>query len=302
MNIRNFKLIMHSYLRTVGFDGPNCNNNIRYLLNKIIKEDETVNKMEKKENESVEIFKHFSEHMGITFHGEFLAEDEFYCDFYYPFALPIKYMQYDEINIEKNVMSMSFYASCEDTKLGFSLIFFIQNGLDYINFDNNRGISKLSARVGLVAMSLSGRILMPIKKDDTYDVLSDELHRYRGEVLKEAKKGNQEAIDAMAIDEMNEYNRICKRMVNEDILSIVDTSMIPYGIECDKYQIIGEIQDIVEDKNGISDEEILEMLIDCNDISITLLINKKDLLGIPKIGRRFKGVVWMQGRIEFDNA
>lgn len=293
---------MHSYLRTVGFGGADCNKNMKYLLDKIITEDETINKVEKKEQESVEIFKHFSEQMGITFHGEFLTEDEFNCDFYYPFALPMKYMQYDEINIEKNVMNMSFYASCEDTKLGFSLIFFIQNGLDYINFDNNRGISKLGAKVGLVAMSLSGRVLMPIKKDESYDELSDELYRYRGEVLKEAKKGSQEAIDAMAIDEMNEYNRICKRVVTEDILSIVDTSIMPYGIECDKYQIIGEIKDIVEDKNSISDEEVLEMLIGCNDIDITLLINKKDLLGIPKIGRRFKGVVWLQGRIEFENA
>ncbi len=297
---QGYNLIMHSYLRAIGFGGPDCNKNIRYLLDKIIEKDETVNKAVKKEGESVEIFKHFSANMGISFHGEFLSDNSFNCDFYYPFAVPMKYMQYDEINIEKNVMNMSFYASCEDNRLGFSVIFFVQNGLDYINFDNNRGISKLSAKVGFVAMSLSGKILMPIKKDSSYNSVSNELRRYRGEVLKEARKGNQEAIDAMAIDEMNEYNQICKRMVNEDILSIVDTSIMPYGIECDKYQIIGEIKDIVEDKNGISDEEILEMLLDCNDISLTLLINKKDLLGIPKIGRRFKGVVWLQGKIDFN--
>lgn len=299
---RDVNLIMHSYLRTVGFGGPDCNRNIRYLLDKIIKEDEAVNNSVKHEGESVEIFKHFSPNMGITFHGEFLNDSEFHCDFYYPFALPMKYTYYDEIIIEKNVMNMSFYASCEDTRLGFSVIFFIQNGLDYINFDNNRGISKLSAKVGLVAMSLSGKILMPVKKESSYSSLSDELRKYRGEVLKEAKNGNQEAIDAMALEEMNEYNQICKRVMNEDILTIVESSMMPYGIECDKYQVIGEIKDIVEDKNGISDEEIIEMLLDCNDISVTVFINKNDLMGIPKIGRRFKGVVWLQGRIDFETA
>lgn len=299
---RDVNLIMHSYLRTVGFGGPDCNRNIRYLLDKIIKEDEAVNNSVKHEGESVEIFKHFSPNMGITFHGEFLNDSEFHCDFYYPFALPMKYTYYDEIIIEKNVMNMSFYASCEDIRLGFSVIFFIQNGLDYINFDNNRGISKLSAKVGLVAMSLSGKILMPVKKESSYSSLSDELRKYRGEVLKEAKNGNQEAIDAMALEEMNEYNQICKRVMNEDILTIVESSMMPYGIECDKYQVIGEIKDIVEDKNGISDEEIIEMLIDCNDISVTVFINKNDLMGIPKIGRRFKGVVWLQGRIDFETV
>ena len=132
--------------------------------------------------------------------------------------------------------------------------------------------------------------------------MSDDLRRYRGEVLREAKKGNQEAIDAMALEEMNEYNQICKRVMKEDILTIVESSIMPYGIECDKYQVIGEIRDIVEDKNGISDEEVIEMLIDCNDISITVFINKKDLMGVPKIGRRFKGVVWLQGRIDFETV
>ncbi len=299
---RDINIIMHSYLRTVGFGGPDCNRNVRYLLDKIIKEDEAINNSAKHEGESVEIFKHFSPNMGITFHGEFLSSREFHCDFYYPFALPMKYIHYDEIVIEKNVMNMSFYASCEDNRLGFSVIFFIQNGLDYINFDNNRGISRISAKVGLTAMSLSGKILMPVKKDSSFTSMSDELRRYRGEVLREAKKGNQEAIDAMALEEMNEYNQICKRVMNEDILTIVESSIMPYGIECDKYQVIGEIRDIVEDKNGISDEEIIEMLIECNDISITVFINKNDLMGVPKIGRRFKGVVWLQGRIDFETV
>lgn len=293
---------MHSYLRTVGFSEPDCDKNISNLLDKIIKEDETVNQTLKSEDESVEIFKHFSKNMGITFHGEFLDEKNFKCKFYYPFGVPLKYIKYDEINIEKNVMNTSFYASCEDMRLGFSLIFFVQNSLDYVNFDLDQEISHLSAKVGLIAMSLSGKVLMSISKNKSYDGVSNELRRYRGEVLKEAKKGNQEAIDAMTLDEMNEYNRICKRVVSEDILSIVDSSIMPYGIQCDKYQIIGEIKDIVEDKNGISDEEVYQMLVDCNDISMTVLINKKDLLGVPKIGRRFKGVVWLQGRIDFDNA
>ncbi len=104
------------------------------------------------------------------------------------------------------------------------------------------------------------------------------------------------------VEEMNEYNQICKRVMKEDILTIVESSIMPYGIECDKYQVIGEIRDIVEDKNGISDEKVIEMLIDCNDISITVFINKKDLMGVPKIGRRFKGVVWLQGRIDFETV
>ena len=52
---RDVNIIMHSYLRTVGFGGPDCNTNVRYLLDKIIKEDESINNSVKHEGESVEI-------------------------------------------------------------------------------------------------------------------------------------------------------------------------------------------------------------------------------------------------------
>ena len=41
------------------------------------------------------------------------------------------------------------------------------------------------------------------------------------------------------------------------------------------------------------------MTINSNELCFDLCINKKDLLGEPKVGRRFKGIVWLQGRIQF---
>ena len=36
-----------------------------------------------------------------------------------------------------------------------------------------------------------------------------------------------------------------------------------------------------------------------NDIPLDVCINERDLMGIPETGRRFKGVVWLQGLINF---
>ena len=41
------------------------------------------------------------------------------------------------------------------------------------------------------------------------------------------------------------------------------------------------------------------MNLDCNDLNFDICINKKDLLGEPEVGRRFKGVVWLQGCVNF---
>ena len=41
------------------------------------------------------------------------------------------------------------------------------------------------------------------------------------------------------------------------------------------------------------------MNINCNELNFDICINKDDLYGEPEIGRRFKGVLWMQGFINF---
>ena len=37
------------------------------------------------------------------------------------------------------------------------------------------------------------------------------------------------------------YAMISKRVMDEDIYSIVDTYFMPYGMECDLYSVMGEI-------------------------------------------------------------
>ena len=41
------------------------------------------------------------------------------------------------------------------------------------------------------------------------------------------------------------------------------------------------------------------MTISCNDLVFDICINAEDLIGQPEVGRRFKGVIWMQGIINF---
>ena len=41
------------------------------------------------------------------------------------------------------------------------------------------------------------------------------------------------------------------------------------------------------------------MTIECNDIQFDICINREDLLGEAKVGRRFKGLIWLQGQLHF---
>ena len=98
---------------------------------------------------------------------------------------------------------------------------------------------------------------------------------------------------------MDIYSTISKKILTEDVFSLVDTYFMPYGVECDQYSVLGEITEISLRKNRITHEEIYVLRLSCNDLEFDVCINKNDLYGEPQIGRRFKGVIWMQGYINY---
>ncbi len=63
-------------------------------------------------------------------------------------------------------------------------------------------------------------------------------------LLSAAKSGDPEAIESLTLDDMDTYSKI-KKIDTEDVFTIVDTYIMPYGIECDRYSIMGEIWNIV---------------------------------------------------------
>lgn len=117
--------------------------------------------------------------------------------------------------------------------------------------------------------------------------------------MQKLKKGNQEAIDSLTIDDIDLYAMVSKRVNKEDIYSIVETSFVPYGSESDNYTVLGTIIEWREVKNGETKEILYLMQLECNGLTFEICINKEDLFGEPQVGRRFKGTIWMQGMVDF---
>ena len=140
---------------------------------------------------------------------------------------------------------------------------------------------------------------MPINKSEKDLMRYRQVSLNRSQLLNAARRGDENAIESLTLDDMDTYTAISKRIQNEDVFSLVDTYFMPYGVECDQYSVLGEITELNTVKNQITDEEVHLMTINCNDLMFDLCINKKDLFGEPLVGRRFKGVIWMQGYINF---
>ena len=188
---------------------------------------------------------------------------------------------------------------CDDYRLGVSLIFYLQNVADYLERRIRNEKMNHHMPITLAALSLEGRTLLPIEKDEVQVKNLRAKNINRSNLIAEAKKGNQEAIDSLTIEDIDTYAMVSRRAKKEDIYSIVDTCFIPFGSESDNYSIIATITDSKLITNSYTGEEIYDLDVVCNDISFRLCINKEDLLGEPLPGRRFKGNIWMQGRLAF---
>ena len=88
-------------------------------------------------------------------------------------------------------------------------------------------------------------------------------------------------------------------MKDEDVYSVVETYFMPYGVECDLYSILGEITTCEKITNTYTKEDVYFMTLNVNDLVFDVCINAKDLIGEPEEGRRFKGVIWLQGFVNY---
>lgn len=293
-------MIVHSYLRAIGFSEVIDRMELERLLG-IIMEQPTEKKTYNMPNNKVfiEVSKMFSKQMGITIRGETDSEGKFYMEHYFPYFKSQYMSTKEETSIIKRVDTDAYTGMCDDIRLGVSLIFYLQNVVDYLTDGKNQTDRPLP--IYLTALSISGKIILPMELDEKLAKNNSADVQYRRQLIAEAKKGNQEAIDSLTIDDIDMYAMISRRAKVEDIYTIVETSFTPYGSESDNYTILGTIVDMDVLVNEYTGEEVYSLMISSNDVIFQVAINKKDLLGEPIVGRRFKGNIWLQGNIDFNS-
>ena len=118
-------------------------------------------------------------------------------------------------------------------------------------------------------------------------------------LLSAAKSGDPQAIESLTLDDIDTYSEVSRRLITEDVFSIVDTYIMPYGVECDRYSIMGEILEYQKMENEYTKEMLYIMKLEVNELTFDICVPVKEVMGEPAVGRRFRGEVWMQGRINF---
>lgn len=292
---------MHRYLRAIGFSQLKTRSQVNSLLASMIRnaDEKKYTSIDDTDVMFAEYSKEFAENVGITVRGEYNEDNQFIFDYYFPYIKGIQISSYEDISIERHAEKESYAGVCDDIKVGVTLIFYLQNIISYLKIKNAGRLPIRGTSLVLSGLSVEGRILLPIKKDeqDLKKIKQDNVNRSK--LLIAAKHGDEQAMESLTLEDLDTYSNLSKKILTQDVYTLVDSYFMPYGVECDQYSILGEIMDYEYVTNKVTKERLCQMTVNCNDLIFDICINTADLVGEPEIGRRFKGVIWMQGMINF---
>lgn len=291
---------MHQYLRAIGFDNIHTKKELKKLLCDIQNEFTHQTIVSYRPGEDFcELRREYGQCIGISLCGELDENDRFDQSYYFPYFEGSGISTFAEIAVERKIEEEQYVGMCEDSRIGISVIFTLQNGIEYMREQQAGFIKDVTTSVTLSGLALSGTVLLPVIKDERQLENEQKAADNRKMLLSAARRGDQSAIETLTLDDIDTYSQVSKRLINEDVFSIVDTYFMPYGVECDLYSIMGEILAVRKRKNAATGIELYQMKLSVNELQFDVCVPAKEVLGEPDIGRRFKATIWLQGYINF---
>ena len=293
---------INQFLRAIGFAGtPTLESEMEVLLDNITHACDQRKAVRNDEKNTVflEISKSFGPNIGIRVVGEMDGRG-FHRQGYFPYLESQVESSAAPVNMDCRWDGCSFVGMADDGRVGVSLIFYLQNPADFCRETNFWSLADKPVTTTLTGLATSGMILLPMKGN--HPESGDDraaFYTRHDKLVTAARNGSQEAIESLTMEDMDTYAMISRRIQNEDILSIVDSYLMPYSMECDQYQVLGTILFYTKVQNSVTGQDLWQLTLSVNDITMDVCINSQDLIGEPMEGRRFKGNIWMQGKLNF---
>ena len=290
---------MHTYLESVGFRKIRSRREMDRLVSQTVLHFDRKNLFRDDNGRMIgEFSRDYAPDIGMTVCGEFDDNGDFHPDYSFPYLRGNRTTSFDEVNLERHVDKQSFAGAVDDPRVGITIIFYVINMGQILCKCGHVSPNDKFDGVKITGLAREGKIILPAIKNEWWDKQVTRSIKEHIKLVNEAKNGDEEAIENLTLEDMDAYSMLQRRVEKEDILSIVDTNFMPYGIECDQYTIVGTIMDVQKLRNDLSEEEVWKMELSVCNMSMDVCINAESLIGEPAVGRRFRGQIWLQGTVQ----
>lgn len=287
---------MHSYLRAIGFEQFHRKKDLDPIIQKIIIEPECKTVIEKDGIIFAQLDQSFGNDFGISVFGEYDEEGNFDISYYVPYFQGFGMTTYEKPAIERHAARESYAGMCDDFRVGISIIFYVNNVLEY---KKAYSMGMLPEGIALSGLACQGMVLLPVNKSEKQKQADREAVEERIQLITAAREGDEKAIESLTLEDLDIFTMVGRRIGKEDVLSIVESYFMPRGIECDQYTVLGEIIDVQSNVNVVTNEQLYIVTLNCNEMIFDICINEVDLLGEPIVGRRMKADIWLQGSVRY---
>nr|WP_302596501.1 DUF3881 family protein [uncultured Cellulosilyticum sp.] len=203
-------------------------------------------------------------------------------------------IEVEEMTVECVDDDYTYYVICEEKETGMQFIFWLQNVVEYTDIMSEK---REFNKVKIAGLAMEGTIILPIEKDQEDEEVEKEEREKLKVMIQKAREGDEEAQAQLEQEEKDLDDQLKERMMEEDFLSIMSGYFVPTTLVDATYAVLGEIKAISTRKNNKTGEELYLFVLEVNDMPLEVLINKKDLVGMPSVGMRFMGTCWLQGTI-----
>lgn len=289
---------MHKYLSAVGFDKYSKKDFTDWLYHIAIADPDIITEAyDLDNNEIIEYRKEVSPGMGICMRGFRDDSGNFVMDSYFPYREPRFQSNELQTNIIPQTDRNGMYGVCDDLRIGVDLVYFVQDMMALLKTEQKTNSDVFFGGTSLIGLADAGKIILPVVKTEEAKQRNEVERQKKTALVLKARSGDEKAYERLSMQEMDLYNEITDRMQRENVYSIIDTSFMPCGVETDKYSVVAEILEIHKFQNAMTKQKILVMLVETESMRFEVAVNENNLLGIPAVGRRFKGDVWLQGKV-----
>ena len=174
---------MHRYLRAVGFSKIR-KKDLEIITEEIIEHPESMKITKDSEgNEFAEFSKTYAANAGIMVRGSYDEEDQFHMDYYVPYVTGASLSTQEQIDIEKHSEKESYAGVCDEMRIGVTLIFYLQNVADFLSEHRHNTHVKNLYGANLSALSVDGKILLPIEQKKTTKTQTNSKREKRNKLL-----------------------------------------------------------------------------------------------------------------------
>ena len=299
---------MNLFMRSIGFKGYGSKDEdtlIRRAISAGIKSDKL---LKNNRHDRAMIVYGVSPSAGIAVYGH-TDGDRFVYDTHFPYLFTNRTTKEKEIIVFKNLTGESFCGITETGKHEVPRMFYISNPVDVLfeidhrstgteqQYDTEgdgalRQIVLSDANVSYSGLAIAASVLLPAYNKEKFFKSGEpaDTGQSKDKSVKISEKPETGFRPSPAMSTV-------KRAETEDILSIVDTHIYPGGQVGEGYVVLGNITGMREEENVISGQRFYIMTLQVNDETIDVAVNTADVIGEPRVGRRFNARMWLHGYV-----